>query len=312
MPQGNDDATVASRQILTGSHMVNGDVVAPGNVLATATRRYKGQLVSVPAGGSHWVALNNAIPPFNDINVRKAVLAGFNRQAMLLTRGGRAVGDIPTHMIPPGVPGFDQAGGYKGPGLDFLAKPQGDMNLAAQYFKKAGFSSGKYEGKDTLLMVGTAGGVEEKAAEVAQQNLENMGFKVRLRLVTHDAMYTKYCNVPSQKVQVCPNVGWFKDFPDPQTILDPTFNGKNIIPSNNVNYSQLDVPAINKAMDRAELLTDANQRAQAWAQIDRMVTEQAPLVPWIWDKYPLIESKDVQGVPSQVNTSWDLAWTSLK
>ena len=53
---------------------------------------------------------------------------------------------MPTHFIPPGVPGFEEAGGMEGPGLDFMAKPEGDPALPAEYFKKAGYASGKYEG----------------------------------------------------------------------------------------------------------------------------------------------------------------------
>ena len=34
----------------------------------------------------------------------------------------------------------------EGPGVDYLAKPEGDAALAAEYMKKAGFASGKYEG----------------------------------------------------------------------------------------------------------------------------------------------------------------------
>ena len=199
----------------------------------------------------------------------------------------------------------------KGPGFDFLANPAGDKGLAAEYFKKAGYASGKYEGSDELLMVGTSEGVAQKAAEVAKENFEKLGFKVRLRLVTQDAMYTKFCNVPSAKVDVCPNVGWFKDFADPQTMLDPTFNGKNILEQGNSNWAQLDDPAINKAMDTAEELPK-EQRAAAWAKIDQMITEQAPVIPWIWDKQPLIESANVNGVASVSNAQWELAWTSLK
>ena len=43
-----------------------------------------------------------------------------------------------------------------------------------------------------------------------------------------------------------------------------------------------------------------------------MVTEQAPVVPWIWDKQPLIQSANVNGVASESNAQWELAWTSLK
>ena len=63
--------------------------------------------------------------------MRRAVVAGFNREAMRLVRGGELVGDIPTHMIPPGLPGFEEAGGFEGPGLDFMSKPEGDLALAA-------------------------------------------------------------------------------------------------------------------------------------------------------------------------------------
>jgi hypothetical protein len=43
-----------------------------------------------------------------------------------------------------------------------------------------------------------------------------------------------------------------------------------------------------------------------------MVTAQAPLVPWIWDKQALLRSADVNGAVSEFNSMWDLAWTSLK
>ena len=42
-------------------------------------------------------------------------------------RGGKFIGDIPTHFLPPGIPGFEEAGGLEGPGFDFLKNPRGDM-----------------------------------------------------------------------------------------------------------------------------------------------------------------------------------------
>ena len=94
-------------------------------------------------------------------------------------------------------------------------------------------------------------------------------------------------------------------------MLDPTFNGKNILEQGNSNWAELDDPAINKAMDEAELLPK-EERPAAWAEIDKMVTEQAPVIPWIWDKQPLIQSANVNGVASISNAQWELAWTSLK
>jgi peptide/nickel transport system substrate-binding protein len=312
MPQGNDDTTVASRKIIDGSNLINGDFSPPPSILKQTISRDKTLLTLVPNGGGRWVSMNTTIAPFNDVNVRRAVIAGFDREAMRLTRGGSVVGDMPTHYIPPGVPGFEEAGGLKGPGIDFMSKPNGDQALSAEYFKKAGMSSGKYEGGKELLMVGTSEGVAQKAAEVAKQNFENMGFKVRLRLVTQDSMYTKFCNSPKAEVAICPNVGWLKDFSDAQTYLDPTFNGENILQTGNSNWSQLNDKALNAEMDKAKLLTDPKERAQAWAEIDKKLTNLAPAIDWIWDKTPLIRSPNVVGVASQDNGQWDLSFTSVK
>jgi peptide/nickel transport system substrate-binding protein len=313
MPQGNDDTTVASRKIIDGSDQLSGDFSPPPAILKQmVSGGQKSQLSLVPGAGIRWVVMNTTVKPFDDLDVRKAVIAGFDRNAMRLTRGGELIGDMPTHLLNPGIPGFEEAGGLKGPGFDFLANPSGDMNLAAEYLKKAGYPTGKITGGQKLLMVGTAEGVAQKAAEVAKENFEKLGFQVTLRLVTQDSMYTKFCNVPKAAVAICPNYGWLKDFADGQTFLDPTFNGKNILPANNSNISQLNDPKINAAMRDAEVITDPDARARAWAEIDKMITAQAPVIPWNWDKQPVIRSKDVNGVVNQFNAQWDLSFTSVK
>ena len=232
---------------------------------------------------------------------------------MRLTRGGELIGDIPTHFIPPEVPGFDEAGGLEGPGIDFMSKPAGDAALSAEYFKKAGYASGKYEGNEELLMVGTSEGVAQKAAEVAKENFEKMGFKVRLRLVTQDAMYTKFCNSPPAKVAICPNVGWLKDFADPQTYLDPTFNGDNILQTGNSNWSQLDDPALNKMMNDAKThhrSAGARGRVGGDRQEDHRARAGRDLGLGQDPADPLQERE--RASPSAFNGQWDLAYTSLK
>ena len=39
----------------------------------------------------------------------------------------------------------------------------------------------------------------------------SLGFKMNLRLVPADTLYTKSCGGPSQNVALCPSVGWFPD-----------------------------------------------------------------------------------------------------
>jgi peptide/nickel transport system substrate-binding protein len=312
--EGNDP-TVGNRQVLTGQSMVSNhaDLAPPPEILKQASSQYKSQFSNGPfTGRFRYIALNTTVKPFDNINVRKAVIAAMNKQALQLAFGGPLVGSIPTHFLAPGLGGFDEAGGTNGPDLDFMHTPGGDPALAASYMKKAGYPSGKYTGGETLQMVTDGAGAQKKVAETALTTFQSLGFKVKLLAVERATMYAKYCSVPKAKVAICPSVGWLKDFADPQTVLDPTFNGKNILQANNSNWPQLNDPAINKAMDDAETILDPKQRAQAWGKIDDMVTADAPGVLWLWDKGPSLWSKNVNPVLNQENASWDLSFISLK
>jgi peptide/nickel transport system substrate-binding protein len=310
--EGND-AQVASRQILEGENMVSGDFQLPGQILARASSQNKDQLVlTPPTGRFRYIALKNTTEPFNDLNVRKALSAAFDRDALRKAFGGELVGKIPTHWIPPGQPGYDEAGGDAGPGVDFLKSETGDLELAKEYMKKAGFESGMYDGGKTFSGVSDNATQQKAVAETVVQQFAKLGFKVDMKYVTRDAMYTKYCQVPRDQPDVCPSVGWLKDFADAETLLDPVFNGKNILDVGNSNFSLLDNPETNKLMDDAEVVNDPDQRNQAWGEVDKAITEQAPSIPWLWDTQPMLVSKNVAGVVNQSNASFDLAFTSLK
>jgi peptide/nickel transport system substrate-binding protein len=310
--EGND-ATVANRKILNGTNLVgNPTDLAPPPAFLKANVDNKDNLIPAPFSGRvRYVALNTTVKPFDDINVRKAVAAGLDREAMSIAFGGQTVGTVATHIITPGIEGFDEAGGNAGPGYDFLKNPSGDAALAASYLKKAGFKNGKYSGP-SLLMVADNSTNQKAAAQVALNSMEKLGFKIDFRPVPRGTMYSKFCGVPSQKVPVCPSVGWLKDFPDAQTMLDPTFNGKNILPANSSNWPQLDVPAINKAMTNAETVVGTSARAKAWGAIDKQVTATAGPIPWLWDKPALVKSTNVKAVINKANAAWDLSFTSLK
>jgi peptide/nickel transport system substrate-binding protein len=309
--EGND-ITVASRKVLTGQSMINGDFAAPPtSVLKQGLATQKDQFDITPSQGIRMIGLNNKVKPFDNINVRKAVAAVINKNDLRVTRGGPTLGPIATHWIPPGMPGFDQAGGMAGPELDFQKNPNGNLQLAMDYMKKGGFPSGKYTGPP-LLMVGDNQPPASKTGEAIQAQLETLGFKLNYRQVLHATMYSKFCQVPKAAVAICPNVGWGKDFFDSQSIIDPLFNGKNIVPAGNVNYPQLNDPALNADMDKAEQALDANQRAQQWADLDKKITEGAYQIPWLWDNQINFHSKNVNAVNSKANTSYDLTFTSIK
>ena len=318
--EGNDDAVSSARRILNGQSLIQGDGTTPAPVIKQAVTHNQDQIAFIPGGGYRFVSMNSTIKPFDNLNVRKAVVAASDRKALQLTRGGSAAGDLATHFLPVDFPGYEEAGGAKGPSLDFMANPSGNMALAKKYMlaaKKQDPSlpidaNGMWTDSTQLLMVASNADPGKKTAEVAEAQFEKLGFKIRFRAVPQDTLYTKFCNVPSQKIAICPNVGWFKDFNDPQAVLDAVFNGKNILPANNSNWTQLNVPAINEAMGKAALLPAGPERNKAWGAIDDMVTAQAPGIVYLWDKIPQVEAPNVRGVVNQYSTSWDLDFTSLK
>src|SRR3954447_20976672 len=123
---------------------------------------------------------------------------------------------------------------------------------------------------------------------------------------------TRFCGVPSAQVAVCPSVGWTRDFADGQTFLDPTFNGAHITPEGNTNWSELDDPAVNAAIERAAKLTGPAARALAWADVDRTVTALAPAVPLVWDRVSMVHSAYVHAVANESLGVWDFSFTSLR
>lgn len=308
------DSNVSSRQVLAGSHMVL-DGNPPPAILKRVVEEIPEQGARLPLGGYRFLPINTTIKPFDKLDVRKAVLAGFDREAARLVRGGATTGPLATHFLPPGIPGYTEAGGARGPGYDFLsdASPKGDQALATKYMKKAGYRSGRYTGKETFLLVAPSRAPERGVAEVAQAQLEELGFRIRLRLVPEDAVFTSWCQVPPRKVLMCAGgLAWLKDFPDPQPMLQPVFDGNAIVETaGNSNFSQLDDPKVNAAMQRAAMLT-GQARADAWGAIDRAILADAPAVPLQWDVSTLIRSKDVNGVTNVYFAGWDFSYTSLK
>ncbi len=305
------DASIAAQQVLKGRG-ASLDSNPPAAELKLAVQRYKEQFRQVPAGAYRYFPLNTTIKPFDDVNVRKAVLAVFDREAARRARGGEFVGDIATHFLPPGLPGFEEAGGAEGPKVDFLSNPRGDMAVAEKYMKAAGYESGKYDGGQEIFMVGANADPGKAQAEVAKAQLAKLGFKVNLRVVPQDAVYTEFCQVPARKVAVCGGANWAKDFQDPQSMLEPTFKGANISPKGgNINYSQLADPRIDAAMDAAAVL-QGEERLKAYGEIDKLIVESAAAVPFLWDKTTIIWSKDVTGQVNDYTSSLDFAYSSLK
>jgi peptide/nickel transport system substrate-binding protein len=306
------EPAVIGKQVLQGEDVVQNDSPAQ-SIVKEAYEHYPQQITFTPGSGTYYASLNTAQGPFANIDLRKAVWAALDREAIVKVRGGPLTSQPMTHFLYPTVAGYEQAGGGAGPKVDYNEHPEGDMAVATKYMKLAGYPSGKYTGASTVQLVGATGEPEAGMAQIVEQTLQNLGFKTHLTLVDKSVMYGKYCTVPAEKIDVCPNVGWVRDFADPQTVLDLAFNGSAIRPEGNSNWSQLNDPQINAAMEKAELVVGEPARAEAWAKIDEELVRQAAAAPEVYLSAPNIEGRGVAGVNQLWNTgTWDYDFTSLK
>jgi peptide/nickel transport system substrate-binding protein len=312
--EGNDDLTVASRRTLSGQGLLCCDSGQPPiPILKRALTSFKDQVGRVSGGGTRWIALNTTKKPFNNINIRKGVIAGFDRNALRLTRGGEEIGPIANGYIPPGIPGFEESGGEKGfTDVDFMQNPAGDPALMKKYFDAAKKEGVTPSSGGELLTIATNADPGNQTAQVAQGQFQKMGFKLNYRKVPQDTLYTKFCGVPKSNYVICPNVGWFKDFNDPQSLLEPTFKGAAIKPQGNVNWSLLKDSTIDDMMTKGTTIPAGPERNKAWADINHEIVKQAVGIPYVWDDNVNVWSKNVQGVMNAYFAGPDFNFTSLK
>ena len=245
-----------------------------------STQRTKDQLVArSPSGGGRYIALNTTIKPFDDINVRKAVIAGLRpRRAAARRAAASSSATSPTHLIPPGHAGFEEAGGLKGPGVDFRRSRRANTALSAEYFKKAGYPSGKYDGRrDAPDGRPPTRASRTRRPRSRRSNFEKMGFKVRLRLVSQTPCTRRFCNVAAGEGRDLPERRLAQGLrrrsddarPDVQRQEHPPAGQLQLAAAQRPEDQQGDGQG--RGADRPE-----GARRRRGATIDKMVTEQAP------------------------------------
>jgi peptide/nickel transport system substrate-binding protein len=304
---GFEDAVRASRLVLRGRGVVSGDFTPPPPILRSELPERREQFSATSAGGLFFLAMNTTLRPFRSVEVRRAVVAGFDRLAMRRALGGDVTGEqLATHFIPPGVPGFAEAGGRRGTGSRLYAAPRGNPRLARRLLREAGVRPGRH----VLRMVSGTDSFSRSVTRVIRRSLVRIGFRVQVRETTPERAFGR-CATPSARLHVCAN-GWFRDYADAQTVIEPLFSGASIRPGGNTNLSQLDDPAIDRAIAAANRLVDPAARARAWAAIDRRLVELAPMVAVTWSTITVMRSADVVAVQDRLLGGWDLSSMALR
>jgi peptide/nickel transport system substrate-binding protein len=307
---GGSPAVIGER-VLNGSDSVELGPPAQ-SVVDQAYAADPSQVTFTPGQGDRYVALDNAAGPLRNVDVRRAVWAALDREAIARAYGGPLLAEPMTHFIYPGVIGYAQAGGDAGPQVDFNEHVDGDLMVARKYMRLAGYPAGTYTGKSVIRIVGSVAPGAPAATQLVDDAFRSLGFHTRVTEAQESDMY-KECSTPALEVGACPSVGWVRDFADPQSVLYVTFYGPEVAAGGGANWGQVDDPRINAAIARASLVIDPVARALAWAYVDRLLVDQAVAAPELFENSANVESRNVAGVDAVWNDGyWDFDFTSLK
>jgi peptide/nickel transport system substrate-binding protein len=254
-----------------------------------------------PDDGTRYIWLNLTIPPFDDIHVRKAVNWIVNKDALRRLRGGPAFGDVASHIIPPSMagalpPSFDPyatAGG------------RGDQSKAAGEMKQSKYDTDQDgvcdapECKDAFMVTDNADPYPDQTVAL-QADLKKIGISLKVRALDRSTMYDFYFT-PAKKVAIGNGAAWFKDYADMVTFIDPLFNGANIQPTGNVNYSMVNDSTVNGMIAQCKKEV-GDERNTCWSNADKYLMENVvPWVPWLWDHNVRVFSTNVATLPVPYN-----------
>ena len=242
-------------------------------------------------------SLNTKVPPFDDMNVRKAVIAGSTASpAPDARRRGRRRRSR-THFLPPGLPGFEEAGGQKGTG----------RRLPRQH-PTATRRSRRSTSRPRAVQRQVRGQREDprgrrrlrrrrpRRPRSRQTQLQDMGFNVE----PPPGPASTHVHAVLQRAQgegraSARTSAGSRTSPTPQTLLDPTFNGANILQREQLELAAADDPTINKRDRPGEGDRGPRRAAKRGPQVDQMITSAGRRVPWVWDKQPNIVLEERRG-----------------
>jgi peptide/nickel transport system substrate-binding protein len=241
------------------------------------------------AGATSYMALNVNVKPFDNPDCRKAVQYAVDKSSVVDAEGGAVKGDVATTLLPPSVNGYTKFDQYPTPGN------KGDAAKAKAALTACGMPNGFH----TTLTARSDRQTEVDGATAIQAALKKVGITVDIKTFPADKYFSNYAGVPDYVHSH--NIGmmmmaWGADWPTGYGFLDQIVDGSAIKPSGGNNLMELNDPTINKALSDAIANTDSAARTKAWGDIDKLVMQNASVVPLIYRKNFLYRPKSATNV----------------
>jgi len=234
--------------------------------------------------------LNTDVAPLDNIDCRKAVLLAVDKTGYQRAYGGATGGDIATGLMPPMIPGFQPMDLYGS-----KTKPTGDVAGAKAALAKCG----QPNGFETNVSYRAERPKEKATAESLQQSLAKVGIKLTIKAYPI-ADYTKlYAGKPdyakANKLGII-IYGWGADWPDGFGFLSQIVDSRVIRAAGGNTNLGIKIPAVDAELDKALVTTDVKAREAIWGNIDKLVMENAAVIPGVWSKGLLFRPANLTNV----------------
>ena len=271
MPSGNPDKVVgkiitdpvaAYQQVVSGQADYDYQPV-PNDRLPEAQSKYKDQLRIYTNANTYYFALNNAIPPFNNIKARQAVQYALDPNAIISGIYG-GLGRPTQNFLPPGYPQYKKITAWS-------------FNLAKakQLVKQSGTTG------QNVDVYGPNEDPSKSTTEYLANQLTKIGYKTKLHLLSHQVYFQTIGNQATKAQAMFTD--WYQDYPHPLDWFDVLLNGDRITKTHNNNVGNVKVASVDKeieALKKVTAITPAiNDR---WAKVDRdLMATYATTIPYM-------------------------------
>jgi peptide/nickel transport system substrate-binding protein len=280
----------------------------PAQVLQRYVSSHDANLHQNSGDRTWYLTMNMTQAPFDDIHVRKAMNWIMNKHQLVQAWGGPTIGTVANHVIPNAMFNNQLAeyAPYKTPGdAGSLAKAKAAMK-GSKYDTKGNGTCSASACHNVYLLADTRP-QDIKMVPVIEADAKKIGitFKVHTINGAYPTLQT-----PSKNVPIGERPGWGKDYADPLTFFTPLFDGRNIIPNGNTNYSLVGitaaqcktlkvkgnctgVPSANAMLDKCAPLI-GQPRLTCYEGLDKFLMSTAvPWVPYLWSTATHITAPNV-------------------
>jgi peptide/nickel transport system substrate-binding protein len=241
----------------------------------------KNQLITSKSGALAYLALNTKRGPLANPKVRQAFQYAVDKTAYQIASAGSAdlAGPIATTLITEGIAGREVFDLYPAP-------PNGDVAKAKQLLAEAGFPNGI----DNLDFPVSTSNNDADKAQALQAALQRAGIRTKLRPLDEDAWEAVVTgNDGSYDLTLG---SWQPDFPSANANIEPLF-GTSEIGNGGYNESRYSVPEVDALIAQAQGTVDPAAAGKLWAQADRRILQDSPVVPLIYTRNSFLHGSKV-------------------